>query len=120
MNQESDHDRAILNELEAMRSDGKVVVDKISELEQERDDHELVSDILSDFPPSRRCYRSVGGVLMERTVAEVMPEIRNEWVKLSKAVKELEAISEEKRRAIEAFKQEHSIRVVRDSIRPME
>ena len=107
-----------MNELETMRNECKAVLEKISELEQERDDHEMVSTVLSDFPPSRRCYRSVGGVLMERTVSDIVPEIRSEWVKLSKALSELNTISEEKRQAIEAFKVEHSIRIVRDPVLP--
>ena len=114
----SDQDQAILNELETMRNECKAVLEKISELEQERDDHEMVSTVLSDFPPSRRCYRSVGGVLMERTVSDIVPEIRSEWVKLSKALSELNTISEKKRQAIEAFKVEHSIRIVRDPVLP--
>jgi hypothetical protein len=35
----------------------------------------LVEKTLSDVDPSRRCFRSIGGVLVERTVKEVLPAI---------------------------------------------
>ena len=35
----------------------------------------LVLDTLKKHDPKRRCFRSVGGVLVERTVADVMPAV---------------------------------------------
>ena len=110
----ADTDKAVLEKLQSMRNERKAVVEKISSLEEELEDHEMVSTILSDFPPSRRCYRTIGGVLMERSVADIVPEIRSEWVKLSKALVDLKDMAEEQCRAIDAFQQEHAI-VVRNS-----
>ena len=110
----ADTDKAVLEKLQSMRNERKAVVEKISSLEEELEDHEMVSTILSDFPPSRRCYRTIGGVLMERSVADIVPEIRSEWVKLSKALVDLKNMAEEQCRAIDAFQQEHAI-VVRNS-----
>uniref|UniRef100_A0A7S0LVU9 Prefoldin subunit 2 n=1 Tax=Cryptomonas curvata TaxID=233186 RepID=A0A7S0LVU9_9CRYP len=111
----SDQDKALLDQLQGMKNECNVIAQRISSLEQERDDHDVVQAILGDFPPARRCYRSVGGILMERTVADVVPEIRSEWGKLSKAIQELANLAQEKHRAIEAFQAEHSIRIVRGS-----
>jgi prefoldin subunit 2 len=111
----SEQDKALLDQLQGMRNECNAIAQKISSLEQERDDHDMVQAILTDFPPARRCYRSVGGILMERTVADVVPEIRSEWGKLSKALQELANLAQEKHRAIEAFQTEHSIRIVRGS-----
>jgi prefoldin subunit 2 len=111
----SEQDKVLLDQLQGMRNECNAIAQKISSLEQERDDHDVVQAILGDFPPARRCYRSVGGILMERTVADVVPEIRSEWGKLSKALQELTNLAQEKHRAIEAFQTEHSIRIVRGS-----
>lgn len=35
----------------------------------------LVIDTLKDVDPSRKCFRLVGGVLVERTVKEVLPAL---------------------------------------------
>lgn len=35
----------------------------------------LVIETLKDVDPSRKCFRLVGGVLVERTVKEVLPAL---------------------------------------------
>ncbi|CAM9889354.1 unnamed protein product, partial [Choristocarpus tenellus] len=60
--------RGMLNEVSQMRR-------KISELEQEMGEHQLVVDTLQPMEQSRRAYRLVGGVLVERTVGEVLPSV---------------------------------------------
>lgn len=46
----------------------------------------LVIETLKDVDPSRKCFRLVGGVLVERTVKEVLPalETNKEQVKVEK------------------------------------
>ncbi|KAK9367722.1 Prefoldin beta-like protein [Lipomyces kononenkoae] len=48
---------------------------KIGELESEGDEHKLVLETLRPLPGSRKCFRMIGGVLVERTVAEVIPAL---------------------------------------------
>lgn len=40
----------------------------VSELESERAEHQLVLMSLEKLEPTRRCWRLVGGILVERTV----------------------------------------------------
>lgn len=37
----------------------------------------LVIDTLQDVDPSRKCFRLVEGILVERTVKEVLPALEN-------------------------------------------
>ena len=37
----------------------------------------MVIDTLKDLDPERKCFRLVGGVLVERTVKEVAPALRS-------------------------------------------
>lgn len=48
---------------------------KIGELESEADEHKLVLETLNGVkdPETRKCFRMVGGVLVQRTVKEVVP-----------------------------------------------
>ena len=48
---------------------------KIAELDQELQDHILVLQNLEPLDADRRCFRLIGGVLVERTVGEVRPKI---------------------------------------------
>ncbi|KAK9480716.1 Prefoldin subunit-domain-containing protein, partial [Lipomyces japonicus] len=48
---------------------------KIGELESETDEHKLVLESLRPLPEDRKCFRMIGGVLVERTVKEVIPAL---------------------------------------------
>jgi chaperonin cofactor prefoldin len=51
------------------------LMQKIAELEVDRNEHILVEETLTPLDPSRRAYRLVGEVLVERSVAEVLPSV---------------------------------------------
>lgn len=51
------------------------LMQKLSDLESDRNEHILVEDTLKPMERGRRAYRLVGDVLVERTVAEVLPSI---------------------------------------------
>lgn len=48
---------------------------QLQELQMELAEHELVMNQLKPLDGGRRAFRLVGGVLMERTVGEVVPEL---------------------------------------------
>ncbi|KAL0233362.1 hypothetical protein GEMRC1_012107 [Eukaryota sp. GEM-RC1] len=50
--------------------------EKLSELEATRHEHNVVLDALSKLEPDRQCYRMVGSVLVERSVGEVNPAVK--------------------------------------------
>lgn len=62
-----------------MSSDCQQIASKISELNMDRDEHRLVVETLTKLEPERKAFRLVGGVLMERTVAEVKPIVEQNF-----------------------------------------
>lgn len=56
--------------------DSQRLAQKISELETDRNEHKLVEETLTPLDPSRKAYRLVGEVLVERTVQEVLPSVQ--------------------------------------------
>lgn len=52
------------------------LVEKITELEFDRNEHKLVQETLEPLEAGRKAYRLVGGVLVERTVGEVLPSVK--------------------------------------------
>ena len=58
-----------------LRQEYSGLLQKIAEIETERREHELVLATLSSSPPDRKCWRLLGGVLVEKTVAEIAPTL---------------------------------------------
>mmetsp|Transcript_382 Transcript_382/g.786 ORF Transcript_382/g.786 Transcript_382/m.786 type:complete len:157 (+) Transcript_382:155-625(+) len=107
-------DQALLDQFQSMRNECNMMVQKMSSIESEIEDHQLVESILRNYPLSRRCYRSVGGILMERTVADVLPDIKNETHMLGKAFGDLSKNVKKKQEEMKDFQAEHSIRLMKN------
>lgn len=60
-----------------MRQEQRSMASKAAEFEMEINEHSLVIDTLKEVDPSRKCFRLMGGVLVERTVKEVLPALEN-------------------------------------------
>ncbi|CDJ53613.1 hypothetical protein, conserved [Eimeria brunetti] len=54
-------------QLQQLEKERMALTNTIAELQQDSSDHQLVLDAFKGLEPSRRCYRLVGGVLVERT-----------------------------------------------------
>ncbi|CAN0011708.1 unnamed protein product, partial [Phaeothamnion confervicola] len=65
----------VIGRFRAMQSEAQQYRRKIGELEQDLIEHKLVGSSLEPMDSGRRAYRLVGGVLVERTVGEVLPQV---------------------------------------------
>ena len=70
------NEQAVANVYGSMRAEMNQIYSKITELEMEVSEHSLVINAIQPLDPSRRCYRMIGGVLVERTVKEVLPAVQ--------------------------------------------
>ena len=66
----------IIRRYQAMTAECAKLVEKVTELEVDRNEHRLVAETLGPLDPNRRAFRLVGGVLVQRTVGEVLPSVR--------------------------------------------
>lgn len=62
-----------------MTAECQQFVTKIQELNSDREEHRLVVDTLSKLEPERKAFRLIGGVLVERTVAEILPIVNQNY-----------------------------------------
>ena len=53
-----------------------MLVGKLMELEDEKKENEMVLEAISKLEDSRKCWRLVNGVLLEKTKLKVVPEMR--------------------------------------------
>lgn len=84
---------------------------KISELEQDLNEHKIVIETLQDVSPDRKCFRMVGGVLVERTVNEVLPALTNNRDQLTKVIDSLNEKLVSKGKEVNEYKEKHGIRI---------
>ena len=93
-----------------MQGECNQFVTKISELETERNEHELVIKTLTPLNEDRKCFRLVGGVLVERTVGSVLPSVTANKDNLQNVLSNLEEILKGKQKATVEWKVKYNIK----------
>ncbi|KAI1936977.1 Cochaperone prefoldin complex subunit [Ophidiomyces ophidiicola] len=62
---------------------------KIGDIEQETEEHKLVVETLEPLSGDRKCFRMINGVLVERTVKDVIPALKTNSDGLKQVLDEL-------------------------------
>ncbi|CEO97074.1 Prefoldin subunit 2 [Plasmodiophora brassicae] len=99
----------IVGEFEMRRSEIASIFEKMQELDSDRLEHELVLKTLNKLEPERRCFRLVNNVLVERTVAEVLPAVTANSDKINELISTLGGKLKTKEDELAKFKAEHNI-----------
>ncbi|KAK7373167.1 hypothetical protein VNO80_06565 [Phaseolus coccineus] len=105
------NEQAVANMYASMRSDLNQIYSKITELEMEVSEHTLVINAIQPLDQSRRCYRMIGGVLVERTIKEVLPAVQRNKEGLEEVVARLNEALEKKKKEITEFETKYKIRI---------
>ncbi|KAK8219650.1 Cochaperone prefoldin complex subunit [Zalaria obscura] len=67
----------------------QAIAQKIGDVEQETEEHKLVLETLDPLPGERKCFRMVNGVLVERAVKDVLPQLKTNAEGLKKVLDDL-------------------------------
>ncbi|KAJ6515554.1 Prefoldin beta-like protein [Mycena sanguinolenta] len=106
-------DQEISQNYSRMQNELQGLAGKIGELEQEADEHSLVLTTLNEAlgeEPDRKCFRLIGGVLVERTVKDVVPTLQSNKDNIKKVVANLTEQYKTREEEFDAFKREYNIR----------
>ncbi|XP_042296027.1 prefoldin subunit 2 [Sceloporus undulatus] len=95
-----------------LRQEQRGLASKAAELEMELNEHKLVIETLREVDPTRKCYRMVGGVLVERTVKEVLPALEGNKEQINKIIETLSQQLQTKGRELNEFREKHNIRLM--------
>ncbi|CAN8013656.1 unnamed protein product [Ixodes persulcatus] len=68
-------EQGIVDGFNQLRQEQRSLTAKLVELEMDLNEHNLVAEALQKVDGDRRCYRMVGGVLVERTVKDILPAV---------------------------------------------
>ncbi|KAM4536915.1 prefoldin subunit 2 [Odontesthes bonariensis] len=102
----------VVANFQRMRQEQRSMASKSAELEMDINEHSLVIDTLKDVDPSRKCFRLVGGVLVERTVKEVLPALENNKEQISKIIETINTQMQAKGRELTEYRERYNIRLV--------
>ena len=106
---EDDNPQEILSKYRQMTSECQQITGKIGELNLDKDEHKLVDDTLEKLESGRKTYRLIGGVLVESTVGEVGPLVKNNLEGISTILTKLDESLKEKDAERKAYKEKHGI-----------
>ncbi|KAK6918226.1 Prefoldin beta-like [Dillenia turbinata] len=105
------NEQMIANMYASLRSEINQIYSKITELEMEVSEHSLVIGAIQPLDPSRRCYRMIGGVLLERTIKEVLPTVHRNKEGLEEVISRLNKALEKKKKEVAKFEAKYKIRI---------
>ncbi|XP_053464534.1 prefoldin subunit 2-like [Nycticebus coucang] len=91
---------------------------KAAELEMELNEHSVVIDTLKKVDETRKCYRMVRRVLVERTVKEVLPALENNKEQIQKIIETLTQQLQAKGKELNEFRERHIIRLIGEDEKP--
>ncbi|KAL1970703.1 hypothetical protein VTN77DRAFT_4347 [Rasamsonia byssochlamydoides] len=85
---------------------------KIGDIEQEAEEHKLVIETLEPLPKDRKCFRMVNGVLVERTIQDVIPSLKTNAEGLKQVLDELLKQYKAKQTEMDEWKKKNNVQVV--------
>lgn len=103
--------QAILQKFQQMRNEQRSLITKITELETEMNEHKAVLEKLGEVDGDRKCFRVIGGVLVEKTVKEVKPAVSDNKDKLEKLLVTLNDTLVKKGKELNEYKDKHELHV---------
>ncbi|XP_050526273.1 prefoldin subunit 2 [Daktulosphaira vitifoliae] len=95
----------------ALRTEQRQLATKLSEIELDLNEHNIVIETLNKLDGERKCFRLIGGVLVERKICDVLPTLIKNRGEMSKIVKTLNEQLTKKGIEINEFKNNHNIQV---------
>ena len=101
----------IVNTFKAMRAELQRMAMKIGDLENEKEEHKLVIETLEPLDGQRACHRLMNGVLVKRTVAEVLPSLKQNHVNLAEILERMLKSFQEKDKQTKEYQEKYKIRI---------
>ncbi|EJT50324.1 prefoldin subunit 2 [Trichosporon asahii var. asahii CBS 2479] len=101
------------------RTELQSLAQKIGELESEMEEHALVLSTLKPLvtsDPERKCFRLIGGVLVQRTVKDVVPALETNYAGIKEVLETLVKTYKGKEEEFASFQREHKIVVSMSTI----
>jgi len=93
-----------------LRQEYAAVFRLILDMEEEKKEHLLVYDAIKPLDKDRKCWRLVGGVLVERTTGEVVPDLEVHVENINKMSEAYTELLKKKEKEIFDFEKEYGLK----------
>ena len=121
----SQKETEIIQHYQQLYNEFQQLANKQGELEVDKREHEYVilniktiikknSSVLTalnNLNKDRRCWRLIGGVLVERTVGEVLPAVQKNAHMLEETIHKMDEQLDTKEKELQAYKDKYKIKV---------
>merc|ERR1712142_305854 len=111
MGKPTKNQQEIIAQFQKMRENQRNLASKISELEVDIKEHETVIEALKEVSSDRKCFQLIGGVLTEKTVGDVVPNLINKKGQIGSVTEHLHKELEKTGQELIKYKEEHNIQI---------
>ncbi|XP_064545656.1 probable prefoldin subunit 2 [Drosophila montana] len=108
----------IVAQFQQLRNEQRNLANSLNTLEMDLREHKTVIETLNSADPERKCFRLIGGVLCERTVKEVLPQLVDNKDFIAKTITTVTEDLSKKGQELNKFKEEHNIKIRGEQIGP--
>ncbi|XP_055376224.1 probable prefoldin subunit 2 [Condylostylus longicornis] len=101
----------IIGDFQILRNEQRNLASKLTTLEMDLKEHKTVIETLKTVDEDRKCFRLIGGVLCERKVKDVLPQLIENRDNLEKTLEIVTDQLHKKGIELNNFKKEHNIKI---------
>ncbi|KAL7733907.1 hypothetical protein ACLKA6_011613 [Drosophila palustris] len=101
----------IVAQFQQLRNEQRNLANSLNTLEMDLREHKTVIETLNSADPERKCFRLIGGVLCERTVKDVLPQLVENKDFIAKTITMVTEDLSKKGVELNKFKEEHNIKI---------
>ena len=107
-------EQEVINTYQTLREEVSQLFRQLNKLKDEQTEHKLVIDAIKDLDPKRKCFRLIGGVLVERTVEDTLPALTKTMENLANVIEKYTEQRDAKIEKVEEMERKYNIRVKGD------
>lgn len=102
-------DQEIIAKFQTLKQELQSISSKVGELETEKDEHQLVIETLKPLEENRKCFRLIHGVLVERTVKDVLPAVQTNLDGIKTIIDQLVSTYKRREEELSDFQKKYKI-----------
>ncbi|KAA6429990.1 MAG: Prefoldin subunit 2 [Trebouxia sp. A1-2] len=108
-------ERDIINRFQELKQELNALSSKFNDIDNQAQEHDSVIKALTPLDSNIKCFRLIGGVLVERTVAEVLPAVKGNGEQIRmvdlRIATSLEKQTRAKEKELVEFQEKYKIRM---------